>query len=141
MAILVDQNQIHKTCPAGTGKKHHRFLMQLEGPVLDQLLHLCGSVSLEEFGNAYRGITRFSVDQWAQILSLLTQIKEQFTLISSRTTPGNKQDTTTANRFDPSVYRSASPSPDPDQKDAGRGRLEGKPSKQSGPYRYVSAGT
>ena len=97
MAILVDQNQIHKTCPAGTGKKHHRFLMQLEGPVLDQLLHLCGSVSLEEFGNAYRGITRFSVDQWAQILSLLTQIKEQFTLISSRTTPGNKQDTTTAN--------------------------------------------
>ena len=97
MAILVDQNQIHKTCPAGTGKKHHRFLMQLEGPVLDQLLRLCGSVSLEEFGNAYRGITRFSVDQWAQILSLLTQIMEQFTLISSRTTPGNKQDTMTAN--------------------------------------------
>ena len=97
MAILVDQNQIHKTCSAGTGKKHPRFLMQLEGPVLDQLLRLCGSVSLEEFGNAYRGITRFSVDQWAQILSLLTQIKEQFTLISSRTTPGNKQDTMTAN--------------------------------------------
>ena len=61
--------------------------MQLEGPVLDQLLRLCGSVSLEEFGNAYRGITRFSVDQWAQILSLLTQIKEQFTLISSRQLP------------------------------------------------------
>ena len=97
MAILVGQNQIHKTCPAGTGKKHHRFLMQLEGPVLDQLLLLCGSVSLEEFGNTYRGITRFSKDQWAHILSLLTQIKEQFTLVLSQTTNGSKQDTTAIN--------------------------------------------
>ncbi len=84
MAILVDRDQIHKTCPAGTGKKHHRFLMQLEGSALDEVLRLCGSISLEEFGTAYRGITAFSENQWSQILKLLTQIKEQFSLISSR---------------------------------------------------------
>ena len=43
MAILVDQNQIHKTCPAGNGKSHHRFLLQLEGEALSCLLKLCGS--------------------------------------------------------------------------------------------------
>lgn len=84
-AILVDRNQIHKTCPAGTGKKHHRFLLQLDGPALDKILHLCGSISLEEFGASYRGITAFSENQWSQILKLLAQIKEQFTFISSRT--------------------------------------------------------
>ena len=38
MAILVDQNQIHKTCPAGTQTCHHRFLLQLEGETLKGLL-------------------------------------------------------------------------------------------------------
>ena len=48
MAILVDQNQIHKTCPAGNGKSHHRFLLQLEGEALSCLLKLCGFRGLLE---------------------------------------------------------------------------------------------
>ena len=59
MAILVDQNQIHKTCPAGNGKSHHRFLLQLEGEALSCLLKLCGFRGLLEFGEQYRGITCF----------------------------------------------------------------------------------
>ena len=55
MVILVDQNQIHKTCPAGTQTRHHRFLLQLEGETLSSLLKVCGFKSLLEFGAAIQG--------------------------------------------------------------------------------------
>ena len=77
MAILVDQNQIHKTCPAGTKKCHHRFLLQLEGETLSGVLKLSGFKGLWEFGEQYRGITCFPDDEWRQMLKLLEKIKEE----------------------------------------------------------------
>ena len=77
MAILVDQNQIHKTCPAGNGKSHQRFLLQLEGEALSCLLKLCGFRGLLEFGEQYRGITCFSDGDWKQVLEQLEKIKKK----------------------------------------------------------------
>lgn len=77
MAILVDQNQIHKTCPAGTKKSHHRFLLQLEGETLDSFLKLCGFNGMLEFGEQYRGIACFPDDEWKKILEQLEKIKEE----------------------------------------------------------------
>ena len=74
MAILVDQNQIHKTCPAGNGKSHHRFLLQLEGEALSCLLKLCGFRGLLEFGEQYRGITCFSDGEWKQVLEGMVRL-------------------------------------------------------------------
>lgn len=86
MAILVDQNQIHKTCPAGTKKSHHRFLLQLEGETLSSLLKLCGFKGLLEFGEQYRGITCFSGKEWGQILEQLEKIKEE--MRKAQSSPG-----------------------------------------------------
>ncbi len=77
MAILIDQNQIHKTCPAGTKRCHHRFLLQLEGDTLSDVLKLSGFRGLLEFGEQYRGITCFSDDEWEQMLGLLEKLKEE----------------------------------------------------------------
>ena len=77
MAILVDQNQIHKTCPAGTKKCHHRFLLQLEGETLSGVLKLSGFKELWEFGEQYRGITCFPDDEWRQMLKLLEKVKRR----------------------------------------------------------------
>ena len=77
MAILVDQNQIHKTCPAGTQTCHHRFLLQLEGETLSSLLRVCGFKSLLEFGAQYRGITWFSDREWEMVLEQLNIIKRE----------------------------------------------------------------
>ncbi len=86
MAILVDQNQIHKTCPAGTKKSHHRFLLQLEGEALNSLLKLCGFRGLLEFGEQYRGITCFSDGEWKQVLEQLERIKKEMNM--ARSMPG-----------------------------------------------------
>ena len=86
MAILVDQNQIHKTCPAGNGKSHHRFLLQLEGEALSCLLKLCGFRGLLEFGEQYRGITCFSDGEWKQVLEQLDKIKKEMSM--SQSAPG-----------------------------------------------------
>ena len=77
MAILVDQNQIHKTCPAGTQTCHHRFLLQLEGETLNRLLKICGFNSLLEFGEQYKGITWFSDEEWEMVLEQLKIIKRE----------------------------------------------------------------
>lgn len=77
MAILVDQNQIHKTCPAGTQTCHHRFLLQLEGETLNRLLKICGFNSLLEFGEQHKGITWFSDEEWEMVLEQLKIIKRE----------------------------------------------------------------
>ena len=82
MVILVDKNQIHKTCPANSKTCHHRFLLQLEGEVLSQLIRLCGFQGLSEFGEQYRGITHFSDEEWGQILKLLETIKSEMNRVA-----------------------------------------------------------
>ena len=83
MGILVDQNQIHKTCPAGTKTRHHRFLLQLEGRALSEIIRLCGFQGLPEFGEQYRGIIHFSESEWNQVLKLLERIKSELSCIGT----------------------------------------------------------
>ena len=83
MAILVDQNQIHKTCPAGTKKSHHRFLLQLEGEALSCVLKLSDFKGLLEFGEQYRGITCFLDGEWKQVLEQLEKIKKEMSISRS----------------------------------------------------------
>ena len=140
MAILVDQNQIHKTCPAGNGKSHHRFLLQLEGEALSCLLKLCGFRGLLEFGEQYRGITCFSDGEWKQVLEQLEKIKKEMSM--SQSAPGwSDTEKRTAEGDGAAVYGSAASDSDTNQKQGRGGRMEGARTDQYSSYGNVSEGS
>lgn len=140
MAILVDQNQIHKTCPAGNGKSHHRFLLQLEGEALSCLLKLCGFRGLLEFGEQYRGITCFFGRRMETGAGAAGKDKKRNEYVPkcTRMVRYGKEN---GGGDGAAVYGPAASASDTNQKQSRGGRMEGARTDQYSSYGNVSEGS
>lgn len=77
MAVFLNRDQIHKTSMAGGQVYHDRFLLQLDAAVMNPCLNACGLPSLEELGNQYWGVVRFSPGDWTRITGLIAELKRE----------------------------------------------------------------
>lgn len=77
MAILINRNQIHKTSIVNNCIAHHRFLLQLDTPVLQSFFSMPEGLDIKTFGEKYWGVAEFSPEDWQQVLSTIEMLKKE----------------------------------------------------------------
>lgn len=77
-AILIPPGQIHKTSTYGDDSRHSRFLLQFSREGTEGILQSSYSMSFEEFGQKYDGITTFRSEKWTQLLDTIARLKKEF---------------------------------------------------------------
>ncbi|MDY6306373.1 MAG: AraC family transcriptional regulator [Oribacterium sp.] len=74
---MVDHDLVHRTSIVpGAPPDHHNFIIHLDRSVFDGLFRALGLHGFDWFGSTYGGIVRFSDEDWALIMSIITAFKD-----------------------------------------------------------------
>ena len=74
-AVLIRQNQAHRTCTFHSSSSYHRVLFQLDPEILNGYLKPLGWQDPQTYSSRCEGTSRFNSSQWSFILELFRQLK------------------------------------------------------------------